>query len=82
MMMRTLLSLVLLTSLAAASPAASKAANARGMALMGKQKWAQAEAEFKIAVSEDGTSVKAHYNLASAASRAHDRGTAIWKWNG
>lgn len=79
MTMRTLLALCLLTSIAAATPAASKAANARGMSLMSKKKWALAEAEFKNAVSEDDTSVKAHYNLASAASRAHDRGTAIWE---
>ncbi len=60
-----------------ATPAKSKSANARGMTLMGKKQWAAAEAEFKTAVAEDSASVKAHYNLASAASRAQDRTTAI-----
>ena len=64
---------------ATASPANSKAANARGMALMAKKKWAEAEVEFKRAVAEDPASVKAHYNLASAASRAHDSDTALWE---
>ncbi|CAN5397438.1 hypothetical protein BH11MYX1_BH11MYX1_15870 [soil metagenome] len=57
MMMRTLLALVLLASLGAASPAASKGANARGMALMGKKMWAWAEAEFKTAVSAPSDSM-------------------------
>ena len=71
--------LLLACSSAAASPAGSKAANARGMALMGKKKWAEAAEEFKKAVAEDPSSVKAHYNLASAASRAHDMETAVWE---
>ena len=78
--MRTLITFgfaTLLACTAAASPAASKAANGRGMTLMGKKKWADAEKEFKTAVAEDGSSIKAHYNLASAASRAHDRETAV-----
>jgi hypothetical protein len=78
--MRTLIAIglvALLTSAATASPAASKAANGRGMTLMGKKKWAEAEKEFKTAVAEDNSSVKAHYNLASAASRAQDQVTAV-----
>ncbi len=51
----------------------------RGMELMNKRKWKQAEAEFQQAVAEDPSSVKAHYNLASAASRAEDLETAIWE---
>jgi cytochrome c-type biogenesis protein CcmH/NrfG len=49
------------------------------MSLMGQKKWAAAEQEFKKAVAEDPSSVKAHYSLASAASRAHDVETAIWE---
>ncbi|HET9988022.1 MAG TPA: tetratricopeptide repeat protein, partial [Kofleriaceae bacterium] len=71
--------LVCTTPRVMASPAAGKAANARGMSLMGQKKWAAAEVEFKQAVAEDPASVKAHYNLASAASRAHDLETAIWE---
>ncbi len=66
-------------TLATASPASAKAANARGMALMGKKKWGEAEAAFKQAVAENPASVKVHYNLASAASRAHDLETAVWE---
>jgi hypothetical protein len=64
---------------AEASPADGKAANARGMELMGKKKWAEAAAEFKRAIAEAPGSVRAHYNLASAASRAHDLETAAWE---
>ncbi len=80
MLMRTfmigLLSVVGCTS-ALASPATSKTANGRGMAAMAKKNWTAAETEFKTAVAEDPASVKAHYNLASAAARAHDSDTAL-----
>jgi tetratricopeptide repeat protein len=64
---------------AVASPAGGAAANQRGMALLRQKKWQAAEAEFKKAIAEDPTSVNAHYNLACAASRAHDADTAIWE---
>lgn len=64
---------------AAASPAGGAAANQRGMGLLRQKKWTAAEAEFKKAIAEDPTSVNAHYNLACAASRAHDADTALWE---
>lgn len=64
---------------AVASPAGGTAANQRGMGLMRQKKWEAAEAEFKKAIAEDPTSVTAHYNLACAASRAHDADTALWE---
>jgi hypothetical protein len=64
---------------AAASPAGGSAANQRGMGFMRQKKWADAEAEFRKAIAEDPTSVTAHYNLACAASRAHDADTALWE---
>jgi hypothetical protein len=64
---------------AVASPAGGTAANQRGMGLMRQKKWDAAEAEFKKAIAEDPTSVTAHYNLACAASRAHDADTALWE---
>lgn len=64
---------------AVASPAGGTAANQRGMGFMRQKKWADAEAEFKKAIAEDPTSVTAHYNLACAASRAHDADTALWE---
>jgi hypothetical protein len=64
---------------AVASPAGGSAANQRGMGLLRQKKWAEAEAEFKKAIAEDPNSVTAHYNLACAASRAHDADTALWE---
>jgi hypothetical protein len=64
---------------AVASPAGGAAANQRGMGFMRQKKWTAAEAEFKKAIAEDPASVNAHYNLACAASRAHDADTALWE---
>lgn len=77
-----LLALVLATAMpappAAARPdrAAAQAANTRGMQLLTAKKYKEAMAEFHKAIAADPDHVLAHYNLACAASRAHDEGGA------
>lgn len=69
----------------AASPAAAKAANTRGVGLLKQKDYKGAIAQFKKAIAEDKTYVLAHYNLACAASLAQDMDTAfaelIWVGN-
>jgi len=60
-----------------ASPAAAKAANARGVGLLKQRHYKGAAAQFRKAIAEDRAHVLAHYNLACAASLAKDMDTAI-----
>src|SRR5262245_65915701 len=62
---------------AGASPAAAKAANARGVGLLKQRNYKRAAAQFRKAIAEDRTQVLAHYNLACAASIAKDMDTAL-----
>ncbi|HEY4243306.1 MAG TPA: hypothetical protein VGM88_26015 [Kofleriaceae bacterium] len=77
--MRALFVLLLLACAgrASATPDGAKRENTRGMTLMAGKQWADAEAAFEQAVAADASSVTAHYNLACAASRAHDGHTAL-----
>jgi hypothetical protein len=57
-------------------PARAQAANTRGMKLLVAKQYKEAMAEFAAAIAADDRYVLAHYNLACAASRAHDEGVA------
>jgi tetratricopeptide (TPR) repeat protein len=64
------------SAIAEADTKAANAANARGLALHKKKKYAEAAAEYKKAITEDPSHILARYNLACVGSLTKDQDTA------